>query len=226
MQSDMPDVTFVKSIAITSPEAQAVTALYERMFPEGERVPTAELFSGGSGRNAGDGKNLLLGAKIDCALVGFINAEFIPDIRGAFVGYLAVHESYRSQRVGEGLVRQLIRAVNRLSEQETGALAEFLFTEIDVEVESHPNASKVRRFWARLGMMPIQGLRWEYPPLHEGERPHAMDLAVLPLGNQVLRTIDQIRSVVLAIYRDVYGVTLPDQRLARVLQSTTGWPIA
>jgi ribosomal protein S18 acetylase RimI-like enzyme len=156
---------------------------------------------------------LFLAAVDPDTVIGFAIAIAFADSDAALLEYVAVDAAHR----GRGIGQLLFRAVA----DHPQIRDRFLLVEVDSDRMPSPDASdpaRRKRFYSRQGCKQIEGLAYQMPRVSTAEPP-LMDLLVhrheLPHAIQK----SHLRSWLEACYMQVYQQSIPDPRIASMLES-------
>jgi ribosomal protein S18 acetylase RimI-like enzyme len=159
----------------------------------------------------------LLLAQDDNGVVGFSIVFVAGSESFCLLEYMAVDKSHRGGGVGSELFEQTIEAVHRSN----GAIP--ILLEVDSDREPSPDQVQRRRrqnFYRRLGCRRIAGCAYLLPLPGENAPPE-MDLFVyVPEPAPTIRR-DELEGWLKLIYRDVYGCSADDRRIAIMLDGVS-----
>ena len=159
----------------------------------------------------------LLLAQDDCSVVGFSIVFVASSESFCLLEYMAVDKSNRGRGVGAELFEETVGVVYR----SRGAIP--ILLEVDSEREPSPDQAQRRRrqnFYRRLGCRRIADCAYILPLPGENAPPE-MDLFVyVPEPAPTIRRAKLERWLKL-IYRDVYGCSADDRRIAIMLDGVS-----
>ena len=159
----------------------------------------------------------LLLAEDDHSLVGF-SIVFVSDGESfGLLEYMAVDKSYRGGGVGSKLFEETAAAVYRSH----GAIP--ILLEVDSDREPSPDQAQRRRrqnFYRRLGCRRIADCVYVLPLPGENAPPEMDLLVYLSEPARTIRRAELERWLKL-IYRDVYGCSADDRRIAIMLDGVS-----
>ena len=159
----------------------------------------------------------LLLAQDDSSVVGFSIVFVASSESFCLLEYMAVDKSYRGRGVGAELFEETVGVVYR----SRGAIP--ILLEVDSEREPSPDQAQRRRrqnFYRRLGCRRIADCAYILPLPGENAPPE-MDLFVyVPEPAPTIRRAKLERWLKL-IYRDVYGCSADDRRIAIMLDGVS-----
>ena len=159
----------------------------------------------------------LLLAQDDNGVVGFSIVFVAGSESFGLLEYMAVDKSHRGGGVGSELFEQTIGAVHRSN----GAMP--ILLEVDSDREPSPDQVQRRRrqnFYRRLGCRRIAGCAYILPLPGENAPPE-MDLFVyVPEPAPTIRR-GELEGWLKLIYRDVYGCSADDRRIASMLDGVS-----
>ena len=167
---------------ISGPEDRAWSAfmrLYRQTFSEGQRErerAIADNLDRQDDRREG-GHLLLMAEDVAGRCVGGAIFSYLPSINSGYISYLFVMAQLRSRGIGRRLLREIRRVLNEKSRRLGRFPVSAVFAELEKENARHEDTYRRLAFWARNGVRPL-AVAWEYPPLHKGEPPVPMYLAV------------------------------------------------
>lgn len=159
----------------------------------------------------------LLLAQDDNSVVGFSIVFVAGSESFCLLEYMAVDKSHRGGGVGSELFEQTIGAVHRSD----GAIP--ILLEVDSDREPSPDQAQRRRrqnFYRRLGCRRIAGCTYILPLPGENAPPE-MDLFVYVPGPAPTIRRGELEGWLKLIYRDVYGCSADDRRIASMLDGVS-----
>jgi len=159
----------------------------------------------------------LLLAQDDSSVVGFSIVYVAGSESFCLLEYMAVDKSHRGGGVGSELFEQTIGAVHRSD----GAIP--ILLEVDSDREPSPDQVQRRRrqnFYRRLGCRRITGCTYILPLPGENAPPE-MDLFVYVPGLAPNIRRGELEGWLKLIYRDVYGCSADDRRIAIMLDGVS-----
>jgi ribosomal protein S18 acetylase RimI-like enzyme len=159
----------------------------------------------------------LLFAQDDNGVIGFSIVFVAGSESFCLLEYMAVDKSHRGGGVGSELFEQTIGAVHRSD----GAIP--ILLEVDSDREPSPDQVQRRRrqnFYRRLGCRRIAGCAYMLPLPGENAPPE-MDLFVYVPGLAPTIRRGELEGWLKLIYRDVYGCSADDRRIASMLDGVS-----
>jgi GNAT superfamily N-acetyltransferase len=188
-----------------SEEFTEAMRIYLDSFPENERRPVASLE-----REISSEKSRLVIGKID-GKVAFMS--LLHPVKGTsflLCDYMAIAEGYRNLGIGERFLKNVF-----------SILADIEFSYFLGEVENpylDKDELKMRRvrFFKRMGMKELKDVRYLLPPLQE-THPTEMILMVLCKTEANCLKGEELREILIRIFRNVYGREEDDEILAEIL---------
>jgi ribosomal protein S18 acetylase RimI-like enzyme len=159
----------------------------------------------------------LLLAQDDNSVVGFSIVFVAGSESFGLLEYMAVDKSHRGGGVGSELFEQTIGGVHRSD----GAMP--ILLEVDSDREPSPDQVQRRQrqnFYRRLGCRRIAGCTYILPLPGENAPPE-MDLFVYVPGPAPTIRRGELEGWLKLIYRDVYGCSADDRRIAIMLDGVS-----
>jgi ribosomal protein S18 acetylase RimI-like enzyme len=156
---------------------------------------------------------LFLVMQEDHRVVGFSISFVAPEDSFCLLEYMAVDEQYRRRGLGSELFDATVRAIY----SERGVVPMLL--EVDSDREGGVDQEVRRRrqtFYRRLGCRRVAGCAYILP-LPGAQPPPAMDLLMYVREPMPAIRHAQLRRWIEVIYRDVYGCSVNDPRIAMML---------
>ncbi|MBI5710048.1 MAG: GNAT family N-acetyltransferase [Candidatus Eisenbacteria bacterium] len=208
------------------PDFEPAFAIYGESFPPGEVEGRREFRSWlrADDHRESPSHDLMITARRGGRVVGMATIQYIEALGAAFLGYLVVAREARGAGVGSSLARRAFQEVLRAHRAVRRGRPLGAFGELE-HLHGRSRFHRRRlRFWARLGMRPLQ-IAWRYPRLEPGTRPSAMYLAFKPMRpGQVPLTRERMSSIVRGIYAEIYPQPRARKVLRRVLLSIEKGP--
>jgi len=188
-----------------SEEFTEAMRIYLDSFPQNERRTVASLE-----REISSGKSRLVIGKID-GEVAFMS--LLHPVKGTsflLCDYMAIAEGYRNLGIGERFLKNVF-----------SILADIEFSYFLGEVENpylDKDELKMRRvrFFKRMGMKELKDVRYLLPPL-QGANPTEMILMVLCKTEVNCLKGEELREILIRIFRNVYSRNEDDEILAEIL---------
>lgn len=210
----MGELDVVPVSALDQEQLGQVRAIYEEAFPPALRVPFAELV------HTGDLDQMFV-AVAGATPVGFASLRLLPSASWSFLRFFAVAAPHRSQRVGRQFW-QLLQASVRAA----GWPARIVFEVEDPDEAADDEAERLVRqrrirFWADCSARLLTVPGYVLPDYTGCGMTEPILLMASDTGTSSPCSGDELRSVVLAIYTDRYGLTNSDRLVADALASIT-----
>jgi GNAT superfamily N-acetyltransferase len=199
-------VEFQEIRDICSDDFKEAMKIYLTSFPENERRPVASIE-----RDIDRGQGRLIIGRIDDRVVSMALFHPIKGTRFLFGDYMAIAEEYRSRGIGEQLLKNVFAIFNDMD-----------FDHIFGEFENpyfDENELKMRRvnFFKRMGMKELKDVRYILPPL-QGSSDTEMILMVLSRMEKDSLDKEEVRDMLIQIFKDIYQRDEDDETLGLILQ--------
>lgn len=197
---------------IMSQEFKSAMQIYFEAFPENERQHLDIIQ-----RMIMDEKYNLVVVKRDHVVVGFSLFYVFEHLNFGLFNYMAISRDYRNHGIGSKLFHKTYECF-----REVATLGSFLLLEIE-----DPNYGSVAersiclrrlKFYERLGARVITNFKYILPPLSESY-PTKMLIMVYAGGNEVEITSADLKSILVAIYSEVYDRGPHDPYLRQMLDN-------
>lgn len=173
-----PHPSFHRVSDAADPYWDALMAIYELVFQEGEKEPRpsleAQLSTQEDERRGGHIVLAALHGGRTC--VGGVIFSYLEAVNCGYISYLMVRPDTRRRGIGRELFYAARSVLDRNAYKLARTHAEGVFTELERESSSDPHTYERFQFWERLGVRPLD-VEWEYPELAPGRRPLEMYLA-------------------------------------------------
>lgn len=191
-----------------------VRAIYEEGFPPALRVPFAELVQIGD-------LDQTWAAVAGTAPVAFASLRLLPSASWSFLRYFTVGAARRGQGVGRQFW-PLLQASVRAARWPARIVFEVEDPEEAAEDEAERLVRQRRiRFWAGCGARLLTVPGYVLPDYTACGTTEPILLMASDTGTSSPCSGDELRSVVLAIYTDRYGLAKSDRLVAEALASIT-----
>lgn len=190
---------------ISSAEFQAAMKIYTTSFPENERRPFASIEA-----IILSGKARLIIGCMDNQVVLMALLYPVTGTTFMLVDYLAIAEEYRGRGLGQKFIKDLFNTID-------GTEFQYLLVEIENPYMDRDEVKARRaRFYRRLGLKELVGLRYLLPPL-KGTTPTEMILMVLSRVDGDYLDGQWIRDIIVRIFGELYHRGVDDEILASIL---------
>lgn len=179
--------------------------IYVNAFPQNERQSEATIRD-----RVSKGQNLLW--------IGYMNDELVfmallwplRNTGYAVLDYMATEASHQ----GEGIATAFMQRM----EDDLRKKKSSLILEVEDEKRGHNIEERKRRksFYRKNGAKELKNVRYILPPL-EGDTPTDMSLMIFPDYGAPTIESDEVRSLILQMYRELYGRDRDDSYLTSVI---------
>jgi len=205
LQSIGHSVEFHEIKDVSSDDFKEAMRIYLTSFPENERRPVASIET-----DIDRGKARLIVGRMDDRVVSMALFHPIKGTRYLFGDYMAISEEYRSMGIGEQLFKNVFCIFN-------DAEFDHIFGEFENPYFDE-NELKMRRinFFKRMGMKQLKDVRYLLPPL-QGSLPTEMILMVLSKTDRHCIDREELKSMIIQIFRDIYKRDEDDEILDLIL---------
>jgi len=204
---------FVTLADTSSREFKAAMDIYLKAFPENERQPLEKIEY-----RVRHKRNSLIVVKRDKVVVGFSLFYLFRDMDFALGDYMAVRQDYRNLGIGS----KLFQKTYELFEMDTPG--GFLLGEVEDPAYGNIAERSIRlrrvQLYERLGASVILNFKYLLPPI-SGQYPTKMLLMVYAGNRRVNITADVLRTLLIAVYKEVYERDIGDPYLKKMLLSLT-----
>jgi GNAT superfamily N-acetyltransferase len=204
---ECPSVNFYEIVDASRFEFEEAMRIYIESFPENERRPVATIKE-----MLKSGKSRLMVGEREKEIVFMALLYRIKGTSFLLGDYLATAEDYRSTGIGRAFLRHILDEMKDLQCN--------LFL---IEIENpylNEDETKMRRlrFYKRLGMKELMGVRYFLPPF-EGFEPIEMILLVFSVENCNHLAGETVRDLVIHMFGELYDRHGNDDLLMSTLRS-------
>jgi len=205
-----PRLLYREVLDTIDPDFEKAFALYERAFPEDERVPRDYFVVALEAKRAGrmsPGNFRFLVCREGTEVVGFCAGRYLEPANVGIVGYLAVEPTVKGRRIGSGLRRHLVRGFRRDADLAGHADLEAVVGEIEADNPWISILVGQRRVFAL-------DLAYEQPILHPGGSPVPLVLYYQPIRSSDLPDAlpaEKVETLLREIFRTVYRIDRPEE---------------
>lgn len=199
---------------LSQEQLDQVRTIYEEAFRPALRVPFTDLV------HIGDLDQMFV-AVAGTTPVGFASMRLLPSASWSFLRYFAVAVAHRSQGAGRQFWQLLQASVGA-----AGWPARIVFEVEDPGEAAEDEAERLVRqrrirFWGQCGARLLTVPGYVLPDYTGCGMTEPILLMASDIGTSSPCSGDELRSVVLAIYTDRYGLTHSDRLVTRALASIT-----
>lgn len=199
---------------LSQEQLDQVRTIYEEAFRPALRVPFTDLV------HIGDLDQMFV-AVAGTTPVGFASMRLLPSASWSFLRYFAVAAAHRSQGAGRQFWQLLQASVGA-----AGWPARIVFEVEDPGEAAEDEAERLVRqrrirFWGQCGARLLTVPGYVLPDYTGCGMTEPILLMASDIGTSSPCSGDELRSVVLAIYTDRYGLTHSDRLVTRALASIT-----